>query len=271
MSNVMTGLNSIYRKFIRHSVFVVAIIFYPVVVQSEEIVLANDWSPYCPFIACEQGKDGFVIDIAKAIYGAEGYTVVIKNVPWNRALTMVNGGSANGILGVVKKSSPELIYPKIEVAFYRPVVFALNTNPWRYGGIDSLKAVRLGLIQNYGYAEGYPELEKYLKSKSAKVDWIATNESLLHLFMMIEAGHIDATIEDMAVGNYVLQKSGKTNLFKVAGELEYGVTPAYIAFTPKDQRSQHLADIFDEGIVKLRKSGEMKKILAAYGLTDWKK
>jgi polar amino acid transport system substrate-binding protein len=240
------------------------------VAHAEEIVFANDLSPYCPFTRCDQNKNGYVIDVVNAIYRAEGYSVVIKNVPWNRAVAMVNDGSANGILNIVKKSAPQLVYPRTEVAEFNPSVFALNANPWRYEGVDSLKSVRLGLIQNYGYAEGNPALANYLASNSANVDWLATDESLLHIFMMIEVGHIDATIDDLAVGNYVLRKSGKKNLFKVVGHLEQGAVPAYVAFSLKDKRSQHLAEIFDEGMEKLRKSGKLKSILADYGLSDWK-
>ena len=195
--------------------------------------------------------------------------MTIVNVPWNRALLMVNAGTANGILGLEKSSSPNLIYPASAVAKYSVVVFSLASNNWRYSGVESLKNVRLGLIQGTGDGDD-PDFANYLKSNPANVTYLATNDTLLHLFKMIEAHHIDATIDDQFAGNYLLEKSGKKNLYKTA-PFHQNDTRGYVGVTPKDPKSRHLADVFDAGMARLRKSGKLKSIVAAYGMTDWQK
>jgi len=251
-------------------IFAISSAFVTLTTSAEELVFVNDSSSYCPYTLCEDGKEGYIIEVVKAIYRSEGYTVTIKNVPWNRAIAMVNAGTANGILGIVKKDSPELVYPQTEVARYVPVVYSLVSNPWHYEGINSLRKIRLGLIQNYGDPDSFPELKAYLEDKSSQVSYVATDNSLLHLFMMIEVKHIDATIDDQRVGTYLLRKSGKEKLFKSESFNDLAGS-GFVAFTSKNAKSQHLADLFDEGMAKLRKSGKLKSILTDYGIADWSK
>ena len=239
-------------------------------VQAEKIVFVNDSSPYCPFTLCGQGKDGFVLDIVNAIYQAKGFTVVIKNVPWNRALSMASDGEVDGILGTAKSSAPNLIYPKTEVGQLKAAFFTLKTNPWTYQDIKSLDAVHLGLIQGYGYGDTNPELANYLNTHSAQIDWIATSDALSHLLMMMEARHVGATIEDETVATYVLRAVGKQALFKVAGHYAHNTVKAYVGFNPKHANARQLAQLFDDGMVDLRRSGKLAAILARYGVSDWR-
>lgn len=46
-------------------------------------------------------------------------------------------------------------------------------------------------------------------------------------------------------------------------------TPMYIACSPVKDISKQLVKWVDEGTRKLRKSGELAKIMAKYGLKDW--
>jgi len=44
----------------------------------------------------------------------------------------------------------------------------------------------------------------------------------------------------------------------------------FIAFSPKNPKSQEYAKLLSEGTAALRASGELRKILAKYGLSDWR-
>jgi len=267
----MRKVSASFSKIICLVVTALAFQLFSLHAHAEEILFVTDSSDCTQIDDCGKDRGGYIVDIVNAIFNSEQYSAVVKFVPWNRALAMVNDGRATGIIGTTKKSAPDLIYPKTEVAQYLPAIFTLKANPWHYAGVDSLTNVRLGLIQNYGYADGNPKLGKYLESKDAKIAWVTDTEPLINLFKLIEAGRIDATIDDESIGLMLLQKSGMQGKFKVAGYLEQGAIPCYVAFTPKDQKSQRLADFFDHGMATLRKSGKLKKILATYGLTDWEK
>ena len=68
--------------------------------------------------------------------------------------------------------------------------------------------------------------------------------------------------------NYALSQMGKAGAFDVAGEL--GDSEVFIAFSPAKKESAEYAKILTDGLKKLRETGELKKILAKYGLEDWK-
>lgn len=239
--------------------------------QAEELVFVCDEAPYCPYTNCGQGRDGFAIDMVKAIYAAQGYRVKIEYLPWSRALERVNKGSVDGIVNVLKKSAPGLVYPKTEVAQYAPVVFALKNNPWRYEGVESFKSVRLGLIQGYGYGDDRPEFARYLETHAHNIEWVSGTDPLLRIFKMLELGRVDATMEDLAVANYVLLQAGMHDKLRIAGPFGATKVNAFVGFPAGKPRSQRLAEIFDQGLQDLRSSQRLQALLAPYGLTDWKK
>lgn len=89
---------------------------------------------------------------------------------------------------------------------------------------------------------------------------------------MLDKGIIDALIDDRTVLEATLQQlKVKSELYAFAGD--NGVLyPLYLAFNPRDQtRSSRFVAIWDEGIRRLRLSGELTKILKSYGLQDWEK
>jgi polar amino acid transport system substrate-binding protein len=45
----------------------------------------------------------------------------------------------------------------------------------------------------------------------------------------------------------------------------------FIAFSPKEPKAKIYANILAKETKEMRKSGELKKILATYNLTDWQK
>ena len=240
------------------------------VAHSEELVFVNDEAPYCPYALCGQGKDGFVIDLVHAIYGAKGYSVKIVNVPWKRALIMVGDGDADGVLNVLKVSAPDLTYPRTEVAQFNPVVFALKTSPWIYKNVDSFKSVRLGLIQGYGYGDDHPEFAEFLATNPTNIEWVSGVDPLSRIFKMIELGRVDATMDDMAVANYVLLQAGMQDKFKVAGPFGKLKIKSFVAFNPHKPNARRLAQEFDQAMAEFRQNGKLKAILAPYGVADWK-
>jgi polar amino acid transport system substrate-binding protein len=234
---------------------------------AEELVFANDATPYCPYTLCPAGQ-GYVLDVLVAVFEGYGYRVKIENLPWNRAVAMAAAGQVDGIAGITKDVLPTLVYPHSEIARYTPAVFSMKANRWQYAGVSSLKQIRLGMVENYGNGEGNPELEHYLAGHPDNVTYIAADDAIAHLFLMIEAGHIDAMIEDRAVGDYMLRKRGKRALFK-AVPVQKNYLPGYVGFCGDTTKAQRLAAQFDAGLGKLRRSGKLQAILARYRLRDW--
>ncbi len=82
------------------------------------------------------------------------------------------------------------------------------------------------------------------------------------------AGRLDSILEDSAEVHYVLRERKLENKIVSAG-CQQG-TNLYVAFSGKNSRSHEYAANLDEQLKLMRKSGALRKLLASYGLQDWK-
>ncbi len=64
-------------------------------------------------------------------------------------------------------------------------------------------------------------------------------------------------------------KEGITGQLEIAGTL--GILKNYIGFSPKHPNAKTLINMYDQGIKKLRESGQLNQILSRYGVEDWVK
>ena len=89
-------------------------------------------------------------------------------------------------------------------------------------------------------------------------------------------GRIDTIPEDKAVFVNMAHKMGVLDQIEEAGadpilnKDDFESLKIYLAFSPKNPNSKDYAKLLSEGIKEMRSSGELQKILAKYGLNDWK-
>ncbi len=86
---------------------------------------------------------------------------------------------------------------------------------------------------------------------------------------MLYLKRIDAIVEADPVFWYTAKLLNKSDQFKVAGRASEPMK-SFIAFSPALEESKAYAEILTRGIEKLRKNGELSRILSKYGLTDWR-
>ncbi len=241
--------------------------------QKKMLVFTNNVAEYCPLLNCRDGKKGYVVDIAEAIYLSYGYDVIIRNLPWSRAIDMVSKGRADAVINILKKSAPGLIYPKEPISSISGAVFVHKSVNWSYSGGASLSKVKLGLIRGYGYGDGNPDLANYIEHYTddpSRIMWVTGSSPLKRIMQMIMHGRINATIDEKNVGEYVIRMMGLEDEIFYAGNTTPIPEFSYMAFAPNNKDSEMLAKMFDEGISQLRRSGELDRILGKYGLKDWK-
>jgi polar amino acid transport system substrate-binding protein len=149
-------------------------------------------------------------------------------------------------------------------------MFCVKTgNPWKYSGAASLKTLKLGVIKDYTY---FSAVDDYIKASPAGVVFGTGENPLQSNFTRLVQGEVGAVVDDRSVLKYTIAKmklQGKVSIAPASAETAVP-SNLYIAFPPKNPKSREYAKILDEGMVTLRKSGELQKILAKYGLTDWK-
>ncbi|HQM45889.1 MAG TPA: transporter substrate-binding domain-containing protein [Smithellaceae bacterium] len=232
-------------------------------------VRADTWPPYND--DPKSKLPGSMVEIVKKIFEKNGYKIDYQVMPWNRSIADVEEGKFDAIFGATTEC-PDCITPKEAIGLMINHFYVKKGSTWRYTGPDSLKTVSVGVIADYSYTDVFDAYVKKNKGDYKKIDMMHGDESLQKNVKKLLAGRIGAIVENPLVFNWVITKQMglKASEFDEAGELENSKLKLYMKFSPKKDTSKAYADIFDKGIAELRKSGELQKILAKYGMTDWK-
>ncbi len=165
-----------------------------------------------------------------------------------------------------KFRKPDLVFPQQESGMLLGCLFVMPDNPWQYKGPESFIGQKLGGGTGYDYGEyqNYIDANKKTNSVQLLAGAHVAERNLKKLFR----GRIDVIAEEQSVLMYELKKLGKPGSVKSAGcPFE---APLYTGFSPRIPKAETYARILSEGIEELRKSGTLQKILARYGLKDWK-
>jgi polar amino acid transport system substrate-binding protein len=150
----------------------------------------------------------------------------------------------------------------------QPAFFAKVDHPWTFAGVGSLDAIRLGVIQDYTYEA---KLDRYIHQNrnTARIYLAKGNDALQRLISLVLAGRIDTFVENAPVVYYTLSQMGiGASSLRECGSPKQGVD-LYLPFSPKMRQSKTWAQQFDEGIERLRKTGQLEKILRPYNLKPW--
>ncbi len=224
--------------------------------------------PYCPYnCAVDAPQIGYVVELIRLIYEPTGYVVAYQTIPWSRALQAVERGTFSAAIGASRGTGSTLVLPKHSVGVIRTGFIKRKGDQWRYMDHSSLVDVTLGVVANYDYG---PKMNAYLKDNSdnTKVLRLRGEDAVKRNLLLLERGRIDTFLEDFNVGLYMARKLGIQQHLSM--DDFYGdALPIYLGFSPARPDAQHLADLYDAGIRKLRNNGQLDVLLSRYGLADW--
>ena len=230
-------------------------------------LVADEWPPFNGVSNSE--NEGFIVDVARAVFEKNGMRVTYETISWKRAIEMVREGHRNGLIGASRTDAPDFVFPSEEFSRNYIAFYVRADSQWRYRDQSDIEAVSVGVIAGYDYRRWLLDYIQINQDNLDKVQIITGQNPLQRNLMKLIDGRIDAIVDNEAVIINVARKMGLTNQITLAG---YGTEPSsiYIAFSPKLKRSKDYAEILSQGIMKLRASGELKRILIKYGLNDWK-
>ncbi len=219
----------------------------------------------------QSDKLGYMIEVAKLALEPAGHKVDYQVMPWARALTELADGSIEAIVGASKADAPSAVFPAEPLGVLENHFFVSKDQAWRYAGVESLSKVAIGVIADYSYGEA---LDAYIKANEKdpeKVQALSSDTALEQNIKKLQAGRIGAVLEGQAVFSYrVVQMKLSMSDFVDAGSIGDNQL-INVAFSAKYPRAQEAAKLISDTVTKLRESGELAKILAKYGLTDFKK
>ncbi len=228
---------------------------------------SDSWPPYSD--QAGTAREGYVVELLRAIYEPLGYTVNYTVQPWSRCLVGVRSGLYSGLAGAEHDDIPDLFFPRLMAGASFPTFFTSKTHLWTYSGEMSLRQIRLGVVQNYTYA---PALDRYIAAE-AQGDRIVVfrgDEPFRQMLAGLEGGRVDAIIENsLVVEAFLRQQRLPAELLRTAGSAGPG-RGVFVPFSPVDERSPELAALFDRRLLELRRDGVLQRILDRYQVSDWR-
>lgn len=228
-------------------------------------VRADAWFPY-------NGKpgaprEGYMIDLARAIAARNGHVIDYKQLTWEEALEQTRKGQIDCVVGASREDAADFAFPTREWGRSGDTFFTLAEDAEPRITLDNLPTRRLAVIDGYAYAD---ELQHYVEA--APLDKLVTvsgsRDPLTLALMMLVTHRVDVVAEDRAVGLERINALGMSSRIVVAGHTT-DEDPIYIACTPARPEGAAYAKMFDEGLRVLRASGELARVLGRYGLEDW--
>ncbi|GAA5177299.1 transporter substrate-binding domain-containing protein [Niveibacterium umoris] len=220
---------------------------------------------WCPF-ACQAGdaREGFTIEILRAIFEPAGHKVVLHNENYARALADVRSGQFLATPSTLHDEAPDFVFPEEPVSRNRYCFFTRPNDAWLYSGAGTLKGRTVGVVQGYSYGEA---IDHAMEKHAARFEVVAGDDLTLRLARMMQAERIDAFVEEENLVAWLRFKEVVPPLRAAGCEAPlYG----YVAFSPTNPRSKTYAAQFSRGIRQLRADGRLARILARYGLRDWR-
>jgi polar amino acid transport system substrate-binding protein len=228
-------------------------------------IVADEWCPY----NCEPGdeKPGYMIEIAQRALAAAGHDVEYRTMPWSRAIEEARRGRFDAIVGAAHGDAPDFVFPEHRMGVSANVFLVKRGNPWRFDGLDSLQQVSLGTIRDYSYGDPLDEYIAGNERDETRIQIVSGGTALDTNMRKLLAGRIDVLVEDRNVVEHALAGSELADAFEIAGDL--GEDDLFVAFSPAAEASDDYARLIDEGMQRLRASGELAAILRKYGVKDW--
>lgn len=236
----------------------------------------------CPF-ACDsqkhQGREGFQIDIIKAVFQDHYDEIVVDLLPWNRAVANFNNHRYDVLIAPTFDHLSVLdnpLFPQHTISHYRHAFYGkpLNTQlqSWQYAGIKSLKNLRLVARRNWSYCDNRFTSFVMKAPDSRNLLRIYGSNATPQIISLINYDRVDLAAINRDIADYYRfthQQAMTTNQFSLIAAMPCeGNFKAYPAFnnTAMGEKQRML---FDQAMPKLRSSGRLAEILARYGLEDW--
>lgn len=230
-------------------------------------IRADEWLPYNG--PTTKKPPGYMIELAEKIAAANGHTIAYATMPWEDAVAAVKRGAHDCVVGALKSDAPGFAFPNETWGMSQSAFYTLDDTKWRYSGIDSLANQRLAVIEGYSYSDDIDAYVEQFKDDPARIVMISSaGRAQMNAVSRLVSKKADVLVEDINVAKLTI---GKLNLADrvVMADVATEPEPLYIACTPADPRGKKYADMFSDGIAKLRASGELATILDKYNLSDW--
>jgi polar amino acid transport system substrate-binding protein len=215
----------------------------------------DDWRPYSYVSGGE--PVGFAVDIVKAAWTAAGVSLELVPLPYARCMRMVDNGDLDGCFDTLRDPRTEAHYRwhrqplfKARIAIYGRTALCGAGEV----GLKDLLGRRIGVTNGYDYGEAFDNDSRMVRDVAA---------SDLASLRKLVAGRVDYALVFDRVADHIadLHPELAPN-FVQCGVL---VEPLlFLSFKRDGAALKPLIARFDQGLEKIRKSGEYARIEARW-------
>lgn len=225
-------------------------------------VRADVWMP---FNGGEGEAPGYVTEVLKEIFEPKGVQIEYQNLAWEKSLEGCLAGTVDAVPCASPKEAKGLLLPKETIAAIQYGMFVLKASTWTMSGPQSFVGQRIGAVPSYNY---WDTLDKFIETNPKALVKLDEDAPCLDGVKKLISKEVDLMPECPQVFFWTLKEASiDASQFRMACRMP--ADPVYVAFRA-DEKGAAWARMFDEGIVELRKSGKLAKILAKYQVQDWK-
>lgn len=229
---------------------------------------------YCPFSCLiDNSPAGIQLDAMETILTKHGYQLKAIPLGIERSATLSKQKSLDFVSAVSEFDAEALGLEINKVPFgaLRVFFFTHADQKFEYSDVSSLKKRQLGIIQGYGLTE---PLDKYVAdpNHASNIVILKGEKPNERLIRMLEGRRVDTVPMTAAVFWYLYKTLNLKGQYLIAGELGLEIPPKrtgiYIGTKQGDDpRIKNLVKLIDQGLADMKKSGELEKIAAKYGVT----
>ncbi len=223
---------------------------------SDTVTISID--EYMPFTSQYLTDNGVDCRITSEAFKAVGVAVQFKFFPSARTYMMAEQGYVDATLPWAQRKGRELNFVYSTALREADIehFYFLKSNPFTWNSAQQdytqLKGLRIGAVIGYNYGEKF----QYAEEKGAIV--VERLPTLAGNFNKLFAGKIDLVISQKLVGDYSLNEtysSMDVQLITSTLQNSDGVEYDYILFSKKGGNAQVYAQLFNEGLGKIKESG----------------
>ncbi|MBN2793954.1 MAG: transporter substrate-binding domain-containing protein [Clostridia bacterium] len=226
---------------------------------NEDKIIRIATSPYEPYIIeSNHGVSGIDVDLLKAIYEPEGYTLDFKIVTWDMSLKMIQN-KVSDLLPSISRTKERESYLDFALPYRKTIkygFYALSNRHLQIKSLSDLNRLKVGTLDGYSYFDAFDRNNNIRKEKSI-------NEAML--VQKLERQQIDCMIMEVDTGDFYLKHNKKqTSIEKLAFQYEdKNADPTCMGYS-RNNKGTRLIELFNKNFEKLGGEQLMKEIQKKY-------
>lgn len=231
------------------------------------LAVADVWMP---FTGRRADRPGVATELVKLALEPQGYLVEYRELPWERCLAAVRAGRADLALCAVPSEAPELRIPREPLAFSRRGLFvlrgsSLHRKGWKAARPEDLQGVRLVVPLGYDLGPGWTEFADRIRGTERLLE-VRGDDPTERQVAALERGRADAAVANIDVVDHHLRQTGRQGLLVLVAKI--GKAPLYAAVSPVRSDAREIALRLDEGLRRLKATGQAQQVAVRYGLAQ---